>query len=246
MDKSSRIDIPVTEQMTSWDAWNGSAKRDERLGTSSAKQWQRLEQRLNALHRNDLVIVDVGCGSGWTCERLLAYGQVTGIDFSPTTIEAASMRVPTARFVAGNLFEVQLPLGAFDVAVSLEVLAHVADQPAFIRRLSSLLKQGGRLFLATQNRPILERWSAIGGPMPGTIRRWVDHTTLRRLLEPHFENIEIESVYPVGDQGLLRIVNSVKLNRLAVAVFSERVVERRKEWAMLGHTLLAWARKRGR
>ena len=244
MDKSSRLDIPVSEQIASWDAWNGAAKRHERLGTASARQWQRLEQRLRALQRTDLAIVDVGCGSGWTCQRLLPFGTVTGTDLSPKTIETAAERVPGAKFIAGNLFDVPLPLGAFDVAVSLEVLAHVADQPALVRRLADLLADGGRLFLATQNRPVLERWSQIGSPIPGTIRRWVDHRTLRGLLDPCFIDIEIESVYPVGDRGLLRILNSVKLNRLAATIFSEQAIEGWKERRMLGHTLLAWARKR--
>lgn len=244
MDKSSRLDIPMDEQATSWDRWNRDAKRTERLATPSVRQLQCLEQRLDALGRSDLKIVDVGCGSGWACERLLRFGSVTGVDFSPTVIKEAAARLPQVTFIAGNLFEVPLPLGAFDVAVSLEVLPHVADQPAFVRRLSDLLSDGGRLFVATQNRPVLERWSAIGDPIPGTLRTWVDCQTLRRLLDPYFLDIEIESVYPVGDQGLLRLVNSVKLNRLATMVFSERTVERWKERAMLGHTLLAWARKR--
>lgn len=245
MDKSSLTDIPETEQAISWTAWHRSAQRGERLGSVSARQWQRLEQRLKGMHRHDLVIVDVGCGTGWACERLLKFGQVTGTDFSSATIEEAARRIPGARFIAGNLFTVPLAPGGFDLAVSLEVLAHVADQAAFMQRLSDLLKPGGRLFLATQNRPVLERWSAIGGPMPGTIRQWVDHVALRRLLEPHFEDIEIESVCPVGDQGLLRIVNSVKLNRLVTAIISGQAVERWKERMMLGHTLLAWARKHG-
>lgn len=244
MDKSSRLDIPVADQVASWDSWNRAAKRDSVLSGPSTRQWLRLKQRLLELGRTDLSIVDVGCGSGWTCEKMLPFGRITGVDFSPQTIGKAASRVPEATFVAGNLFEVALPMEAFDVVVSLEVLSHVADQREFVRRLSTLLVPGGHLFLATQNRPVFERWSEIGPPIPGTIRRWVDHRSLRQLLSHHFERVEIESVYPVGDQGLLRLLNSAKVNRLASIIFSKEAVERWKERNMLGHTLLAWATKR--
>ena len=50
-----------------------------------------------------------------------------------------------------------LELEGFDVIVSLEVLAHVDDKRAFVSRMASLLRPGGMLMLATQNRPVLER-----------------------------------------------------------------------------------------
>ena len=53
-------------------------------------------------------------------------------------------------------------VGQFDVAVSLEVLSHVADTQAFIDKIASLLKPGGYLMLATQNRSVLERYCAAG------------------------------------------------------------------------------------
>jgi SAM-dependent methyltransferase len=245
LNKSGRIDVPLEEQAASWDAWNqGSGRGTAAMSPASVRQSEILLRRVSALERTNLEIIDIGCGNGWTCERLRPFGRLTGLDLSPTSIAQAAARLPDVTFHCGDLFEVPLAEGAFDLAITLEVLSHVADQPAFIGRLASLLKPGGQLFLTTQNRPVLERWSAVQGPMPGTIRQWVDARQLRQLLQLQFTDIRIESVYPVGDQGLLRLVNSPKLNSLLGRILPSGTIERLKERAMLGHTLIAWARKR--
>jgi 2-polyprenyl-3-methyl-5-hydroxy-6-metoxy-1,4-benzoquinol methylase len=139
---------------------------------------------------------------------------------------------------------VQLPQGAFDVVVCLEVLSHVADQSAFITRVARLLRPGGLFMLATQNGPVLNRASTIGLPEPGQIRRWVSPSDLRSLLRPFFSILELTSVVPYGDQGFLRVVNSVKLNRMLGMLVAPRLLERTKERLLLGHTLMALARSR--
>ena len=98
--------------------------------------------------------------------------------------------------------------------------------------------------LATQNRPILERWSAIGGPIPGQIRHWVDSKALRSLLEPAFEVEELTSICPAGDQGFLRFVNSRFVNWPAALLIGKTRRNRLKEKLLLGHTLMVLARVR--
>ncbi|HEX6707572.1 MAG TPA: methyltransferase domain-containing protein [Albitalea sp.] len=242
MDKSSHSDFTMDEQRRAWDVWNAAA-REGRISDTSARQAQEVDRLVAALNRTDLSIIDVGCGTGWMAERLSRYGQVTGTDLAEEVLARARLRAPQVRFVAGDLFELDLPLQSFDVVITLEVLPHVKDQPAFMRRLAALLKPGGLLILATQNKPVLERWSAVGGPQPGQLRHWVDAHELRRLLEPEFQDVRIVSLTPVGDQGLLRIVNSTKLNALVGMVVPPAWIKRAKEKAMLGHTLLASARR---
>ena len=243
MNKSSRIDIALEEQRRHWNDWNAAA-REARQGPASQCQARVVEERLSELGRTDLSIIDIGCGVGWMSERMTRFGAVTGTDLADEVLVRARLRAPQVRFVSGDFLEVDLPLQGFDIAVALEVLSHVADQPAFLARVATLLVPGGLLMLATQNRPVLERWSQIGPPAEGQIRRWVNARELRELLAPHFERIAITSVMPVGDKGLLRIFNSPKLNRLAECVVSARRIERAKERGLLGHTLIAVVRKR--
>lgn len=236
--------IPVDDQRRAWDEWNEVARID-RLPPASSRQAEVVEQTLNELGggRSDLEIIDVGCGSGWMCDRLTRFGRVTGTDFVRSTLEKAKKRFPAVNFITGDLFDLDLPDAGFDVAVSLEVLSHVADQPAFVAKLAKLLRPGGCLILATQNRPVFERWSAVDPPAPDRIRSWVDATELKALLAPHFCHVRVTSVAPAGDEGFLRIVNSPKLNWLASCVLPEPLIERAKERAMLGSSLVAVARR---
>lgn len=238
-----KFEPPIADQAKYWDQWNASG-RESSVTTTSEKQWQAIAAILRAEKRRPLSIIDVGCGAGWTCERLAEFGSVTGTDMAEGVIERARARLPHVNFVCGDFFALDLPTAGFDVVVCLEVLAHVADHPAFIQRLAQLLKPGGLLILCTQNRPILERWDAVAQPDPAQIRRWVDAKELRHLLSREFSGIEIRSLFPVGNRGYLRPINSPKLNALLHKVVSEERLTQLKEHFMLGHTLLATANKR--
>lgn len=240
MNKSSSADLPLEEQRRMWNLWNARA-REQQQSYVALRQAEVVDRWLHGAR--DLEILDAGCGAGWLCERLLAHGRVTGVDLADEVVARAALRVPSAKFVAGDLMTLDLPVQAYDVVVSLEVLSHVADQPALIERFAKLMKVGGELMLATQNRPILERWSEVGPPEPGQLRHWVDARTLRRLLRPHFEIDQLISLVPVGDQGFLRVTQSVKLNKLLSAVFKESRITALKERLMLGHTLMVRARR---
>jgi 2-polyprenyl-3-methyl-5-hydroxy-6-metoxy-1,4-benzoquinol methylase len=243
MDKSSRLDIALEDQRKAWNDWNRC--RELEVGHISVRQAETIEGWLRECDRTQLNILDAGCGTGWMCQRLLRFGAVTGIDLADEVIQRARLRVPQARFLAGDaLGNDELEPASFDVIVSLEVLSHVVDQRAFVAKLASLLKSGGRLMLATQNRPILERWSEIGGPIPGQVRRWVDAKGLRQLLSERFVVEHLTSVEPVGDQGYMRFFNSKLFNWPTAMVLGRKGRLRLKERMLLGHTLIVCGRVR--
>jgi 2-polyprenyl-3-methyl-5-hydroxy-6-metoxy-1,4-benzoquinol methylase len=131
----------------------------------------------------------------------------------------------------------------FDVVVTLEVLSHVSNQPAFLAKIARHLRPGGSVMLATQNRPVLERYNTIPPPGSGQLRRWVDEHELRALLERNFDVVRIFSVTPKANRGFMRIANSHKLNRPVRMVMGDRI-ERMKERLGLGWTLMAHARRK--
>lgn len=229
-------------QRSFWNGWNAE-HREHRRHEVSQRQTDVVLDWLASLGRTDLDIVDVGCGAGWLCPQLLRFGRVTGIDLSDEVLARAQQRTPEVRFVAGDFMQVELAPASFDVVVSLEVLSHVADQPAFLHKIAGLLRPGGHLMLATQNRFVLQRFNRVPPPQPGQLRRWVNRPELRRLLRAEFEVQELFSVSPVANRGVMRLVNSRKLNTPIRALFGDRV-ERLKEAAGLGWTLMALARKR--
>lgn len=224
-----------------WAKWNRE-KAQRPLSEVSARQKRETLARLEKLGRTDLAILEVGCGSAWLTPELQAFGTVTATDLSVDAVNDASARIPGARFIAGDFMQMDLPLAAFDVIVTLEVLAHVADQPAFIAKLARHLRPGGTLILATQNRPVLEEHNVVR-PTEGQVRIWVDRHELAGLLQSDFDIEELFSATPQANRGIWHILNARAVNA-PLRVFFGDTFDRMKERAWLGWTLMAIARRR--
>lgn len=231
----------IDDQRSFWNAWNSSTREHE-LDEVSLRQERVVSEWLGRLDRSDLDLLEVGCGAGWRCPTLAQFGHLTATDLSDEVLNRAQSRMPQVRFIAGDFMTLDLEEDGFDVVVCLEVLSHVADQPAFIAKLAGLIRPGGHLMMATQNRPVLERYNNIPPPGPGQIRRWVDKSELQSLLEPHFEVLELFSVTQRANRGVMRILASRKVNRPVRALFGDRI-EHLKEAAGLGWTLMTLARR---
>src|SRR6202011_3628857 len=98
-----------------------------------------------------------------------------------------------------------------DVVVSQEVIAHVPDQSGYLERAARVLKPGGYLIVTTPNLFVHSRnyWA----PIPsGHIEQWLTRRELKRLLRPYFQVLRTTTAVPMGHGGILRLVNSTKLN----------------------------------
>lgn len=201
-----------------WNSWN-SEHRESYVGETSRRQAEVVLDWMSG--GEGLKILDAGCGTGWLCAQLMPFGAVVGTDLADDVIARAQERWPEARFVAGDVMTVDV--GAdFDVVVTLEVLSHVADRAAFLERIKDWLRPGGRLLLATQNRPVLTRFNRLPPPGPDQIRHWVDRRELRQLLDDAgFVVDEMIVVTPQADHGLMRVV--AKLGRMT---HTTRLLER--------------------
>ncbi len=108
--------------------------------------------------------LDVGCGAGLLTEPLARMGaRATGLDAAPENIGAARAHAEAAGldidYVAGGIEA--LAGRSFDLVVSMEVIEHVADVPAFIAGLAGALAEGGLMVLSTPNRTWLSRLAMI-------------------------------------------------------------------------------------
>ena len=239
-----RFDAPKPMQVEFWNRWNPI--RETQVETVSLEQSSVVSAWLQRLARTDLDIIDIGCGAGWMCQELTRFGRVTGTDLSDQVLERAALRVPSVKFIAGDFAALSFEPKSYDVAVSLEVLSHVADQAAFLGKIADTLRNDGFLMLATQNRPALEQ-NDIPPPAQGQIRRWVDRDELLALLGKRFEVIEIFSITPQFNRGWRRYLNYRRLRFLLAALGLgeiNRFIKDRQEKAWLGWTLMALARKR--
>lgn len=240
-----RSDSPLSAQVEFWNEWN-AATRESEIDRVSIEQANTVVAWIRKLGRDDLDMIDVGCGAGWLCSMLTQFGAVTGTDLSNQVLARAALRSPSVKFVSGDFMSLDLADEAYDVVACLEVLSHVKNQPDFIEKIASLLRPNGYLMLATQNRPQLER-NTIPPPNPGQIRQWVDRHELTELMTRHFEIEELFSITPIFNTGYLRYVNSRKLHLLLSKLGGGSAIDwltKTQEKSWLGWTLMTLARKR--
>jgi 2-polyprenyl-3-methyl-5-hydroxy-6-metoxy-1,4-benzoquinol methylase len=197
-----------------WDKWNAEHRAADKLTNVSLDQKREVLQWLRTYGVRHSCILDVGCGTGWLCDSLQEFGQVVGTDLSRDCIRAAKQRAPRVEFHAGDFMSLDLPAENYDVIVSLEVLAHVYDQRAFANKLAALLKPGGLLILATQNKPMLQRWAIVPPPAPGQERRWLDQAEIRQLLEPSFRIVDMRTITPIAHRFPLRLLTARRVRTL--------------------------------
>jgi 2-polyprenyl-3-methyl-5-hydroxy-6-metoxy-1,4-benzoquinol methylase len=238
----SPVEPSISEQTRFWNDWNAST-RAHRLGEVPERQRQVLESWFKSMPRRGREILDVGCGTGWLEPTLLDFGSVTATDLAGEVIAQARERCPNVTFLAGDFLTLPLPEQSFDVAVCLEVLAHVVDQREFVARIATLLRPGGILMLSTQNRPVLEHFNRIPPPGVGQVRQWVDRRELRALLEPEFQVHQLFTVTPLAGRGIMRYINSQRVNRPVRKVAGDRV-EHLKERLGFGWTIMCRAQRR--
>lgn len=111
------------------------------------------EQILAALPPGgELLLLDVGCGSGWLAAAVLPGGhRVVSMDISTVNPIRALQKLPSERHFGLVADAMQLPFvpELFDAIVASEVIEHVKDPAAFIESLLSRLKPGGRMVVTT-------------------------------------------------------------------------------------------------
>lgn len=227
-----------------WDRWNAQYRQCEAQDETSNRRMREVLASLSHLEVRGSRILEIGCGTGWLSSKLSEFGAVTAVDLAVEVIRTAKERIPEIDFRSGDVLDLDLPFDSFDIVVTLETLSHVRDQSRFVHRIAELLKTGGYLILTTQNKFVFDRRSGVMPLSPGFIRKWVTMKTLKRLLAPEFSIIRATTLEPEGHLGLLRFVNSYKLNRLLAAVLGSHRLKQLKEYAGFGQTLFVLAVKR--
>jgi SAM-dependent methyltransferase len=111
-------------------------------------------------------VLDAGCGPGLVAEAFLEAGcDVLGVDLSAEMIRRARARCARfggrARFEQRSLFDLD-PGEPVDAAFSRNVLHHLEDPQAFVRRQAALVRPGGIVLafdLSAEPDPTERAWS---------------------------------------------------------------------------------------
>ena len=138
-------------------------------------------------------VLDVGCGSGEMAQRMKARGcAVVGIELSSE--KAAKARAFCDEVLIGNVESMSLPFepASFDVIVLSNILEHLHDPGATLRRLAPLLRPTGRILVDLPNvahwgvrlRLLRGRWDyEDAGILDRTHLRFYTRKTAREMLE---------------------------------------------------------------
>jgi 2-polyprenyl-3-methyl-5-hydroxy-6-metoxy-1,4-benzoquinol methylase len=245
-EKQVNQDPNIDEQIAYYDRWNESHRHGQI--SEIAKEIRVLglcvlnHLRAQSIYRPK--ILEIGCGTGWLTELLCDLGSVTAIDLSPRAIEIAQSRGMDAKLIAGDFFQQDFPEQSYDVGVCMETLFYVSDQSTFLKKFASYMKPGAIVGFTTINKFVYDRSSDIAAPEKGQVRHWRSKREIRKLLAPHFDILSIETLEPRGDSGILRLVNSVKINRILELIFSAQSIKQAKEKLGFGGGIVIMARRK--
>ncbi len=94
-------------------------------------------------------ILDAGCGTGGNLVILQKYGNAVGIDLSQNALNLCKEARGIDNLARGTLESLPFRSGAFDAAISIDVLYHrwVTEDERALQELHRVLKPGGLLIL---------------------------------------------------------------------------------------------------
>jgi SAM-dependent methyltransferase len=186
--------------------------------------------------------LDFACGTGRITEIIAPMAvEVVGVDVSPTMLEVARGKLPSARFVEADLTANPLDLGAFDLVSSFRFFGNAEPdlRRAALRALGARLRAGGYLLLNSHRNPwaLLSLISRLGGrPMHVDL----SYPALKRLLaEAGFEVVAVRSIAAWQYRHALaaRAGSDPRREERLEKLFSHRI------WALVAPDIVLLARK---
>jgi len=236
-----------------WDLWNTSYRTKDNNDAVSGELFARAATIINGITRAaDCRMLEIACGTG-TLSRMVTYASYTGLDISPAAIEIARQKGTGASgtaprsYEAADFHEWPLPEQKFDVAVCIDAISSIRDQPVAMRKIADSLRSKGWLVLTTINRFVYDRIqrTAPTSLQSGPVAKWLTRGELLDLVRQGGFRIEhSETIMPRGNLGILRWVNSYRLNE-SFGPSVSAVLRRLKERCGLGQYTVVVARKAG-
>jgi SAM-dependent methyltransferase len=104
--------------------------------------------------------IDTACGTGRLAGRLAARGhRVLGIDRSGDMLQQARQRVPEARFVLADLYDLPVTDASVDLVTNALALTHVAHLGRVFAEMARVLRPGGAAIISDVHPELVFRGS---------------------------------------------------------------------------------------
>ncbi len=237
-----------------WDHWNISFRAQDDGGDVPNELFTRTASIVaDVTPPGGGRVLEIACGAG-AMSRRLAYNTYYGIDISPAAIDIARQKNETSNreksaattYEAADFHGWPLPPESFDVALCVDAIAYFRDQAFALKKMAQSLRPSGVLILTTINPYVYHRIRrTTASPLKeGSISHWLTRAELHGLVEAAGMSVERScTIMPRGNLGLLRVVNSPRLNQ-AFGADAANLFKRMKERAGLGQYRVMVARKR--
>jgi len=184
-------------------------------------RWERRVQMLGAHLRPGIIILEVGCGTGYFTDQLARSGaEIVAIDISPELLEIAraDYSAPNVRHEIQNACALTYSDATFDSVVGSSILHHLEIEEA-LREIYRVLKPRGTIYFTEPN--MLNPQIAIQKNVPWVKRRLGDSPDetaflrwqLKRLLEKTgYRDVRIDPfdfLHPKTPLALIDRVNAL-------------------------------------
>jgi len=146
-----------------------------------SKRWRSglasMVRRLLPPGWENLRLLDVGVGDGFTIRLVKPSGEVTGLDFDLAELAAAKERGVIAK--EGSAYDIPFSDGTFDLTTCFEVLEHLDAPMRALKEINRVLRPNGYLVISTpipnlRWRTIWWLWTKLG---PGKKWEKIPHIT---------------------------------------------------------------------
>src|SRR5438105_1636384 len=98
-------------------------------------------------NRNDLRLLDIGCGTGAMLDQLAPYGEVIGADFAEQALGFCRKRGDRYALARSDARRLPFATNTFDIVTAMDIVEHIDNHKAAMSQILRALKPRGRVFV---------------------------------------------------------------------------------------------------
>lgn len=173
-----------------------------------------LNHMLGFIENDGSKVLDFGCNSGYFAaliKKRRPSCKVCGADINEFALKYARKNHKDIRFYKadGNFFKNK----KFDVIVLSHVLEHICERDAFIRKLTDILSENGKLIIAVPQERIRGDTNLF---------QIMFNVCCGRFSNPHVVNLRYDSIKELLDKPSLKIIDKIYTNSFAFIPFKSK------------------------